>query len=339
MTTLPNSSNLRQPIVESLLPAHSVHLLAGAPGAGKTALAAWLFRQIADEQPVFGFPSHRPTALAVIAADRGWPSHRIWFEAVGLGGIPHYSFHDDGGFRWERLKGEDGWMSTLKAALEGEFCPRKKVDWLPPGSLVLVDPLSAFLGGDVLNYNRIFRALGELGQLCIRRAITILGTAHAGKQRAGKELQYARPQDRILGSSALIGCSDTVFYLATPTETGEPYSELHWIPHHAAPGCVRLERQPDTGLFQLSYRRSKAEIAAVDRATRETEATEKLAAKLALLLTLFTQPEGVAVIVLVERAGALGFSPRSVYRHLRRLAEEGRIVAVGRGVWKRVIGS
>jgi AAA domain len=298
-------------LIDKLLPANSIHLLAGAPGAGKTTLAAWLLRELRDGQPVFGYPSHPPAAMAVLVADRGWSSHAQWFAAVGLADIPHYSLHDDAGFRWDRLKHADGWMATLLDALTW------KLGALPPGSLLLVDPLTVFLGGDMINYNRIFAALGVLGQLCVARRLTILGTAHASKQRGGP-FQYTRPQDRILGSTALVGCADTVFYLATPAETQNDWCELTWTPHHAPAASRRLRRNQDTGLFEFL----------------EDEAPATVVCREGIVL----EAVGLAptpIRAILRAASAHGLSRTTVYRTLNALADEQLILPCQHGHWRR----
>jgi hypothetical protein len=322
MGTVPASPRHCQPLIDPLLPAHSVHLLAGASGAGKTTLAAQMLRWLHDGAPVFGYPSRPPAGFAVITADRGWNANVHWFRAVGLADIPHYSFHDDMSFRWERLAQPRLWLPTLKAALDGTLCGRP--GWIPPDSLVLIDPLTGFLGGNLMDYHQVFRALGELDQYCLRHRLTVLGTAHAGKQRA-KELQYVRPQDRVLGTTALLGCTETVFYLATLQEASEPYSELFWMPRLAPQGSVRLIRSADTGLFEVSTEQSKEERAAA----RHEE-------KLKEFLDLFVEPEGTPIGVLLKRALKTGLSPATVYRRICELAGDGRILNVRRGVWKRV---
>jgi AAA domain len=319
-------------LVDSILPSSSVHLLAGAPGAGKTTLAAWLLRQVHDGAPIFDHQSHPPSAMAVIVADRPWASHAQWFRGVGLEDIQHYSFQDDSGFRWDQLRRTKAWMPSLLRAIDHQD--------LPPHSFLLIDPISLFLGGDLLDYISVFCALGELFQFCVDRQLTILGTAHSGKLRVGKEFQYVRPQDRILGSTALVGCADTVMYLATPSELRERYWELYWAPHHAEPGSTRLLRDPGTGLFRLApFALSRAERARA-REAATAKAVRRHAQSLKLLASLFPETasnpdDGTSTAVLLERGVGVGLSRRTVYRHVGQLVRMGLIVQVSRGYWKR----
>lgn len=301
-----------------LLPTKAVHLLAGVPGAGKTCLSAWMLRQLRDGAALFGHAARVPTAVGVIVGDRGWASHARWFGAVGLADIPHYSFHDDSTFRWERLKQADGWMWTLLHAIDSLELPR--------GALLLVDPLGAFLGGDLLNYTRVFCAMGELSQLCIHRELTILGTAHAAKQRFGRQFQYTRPQDRILGTTALVGCADTVMYLATPDETRKKYWELTCAPHHAPTTTFTFTRGSD-GLFKFVA----AKIAEPGGATSVNLEARRVQVVYAAIGT-----EPTPINDILERAAQERVSRATVFRALNDLAQAQLIEQCEeRGYWRR----
>ncbi len=81
----------------------------------------------------------------------------------------------------------------------------------------------------------------------------MIGTAHAAKQKADKNERYLRPQDRILGSTALFGYTDTQMYLAAPDETGskDGVYTFFWNPHHAPPAAFPLTRDSE-GRFVIA---------------------------------------------------------------------------------------
>ena len=118
-----------------------------------------------------------------------------------------------------------------------------------------------------------------------------------------------------LGSTALVGCADTVMYLATPTETRGRYWELHWAPHHApAASCLLLRNDP--GLFEL--------IPSLGQVP-----------SLAAVLELVPNAE-TSVHEIVDDATARGVSRATVYRCLRELAARGLVANPSAGQWYRL---
>lgn len=71
-------------LIDTILPANEVHLLAGPTGAGKT---RWLLKTLKDKwergKPVLGYKSH-PVQWCYVAADRSMESVNRTFTAIGL---------------------------------------------------------------------------------------------------------------------------------------------------------------------------------------------------------------------------------------------------------------
>lgn len=227
---------------------YSVNLLAGAPGTGKTAFLSWWVKQVGERQPIFTLaPIVGDLYQAFIGADRSWDhSTRKWFDLQGATFDAVYSMQDDRQFAKERLRKKQNRITLFKECLykvspEGDGV-------FPANSIIYVDPLALFLGGNLNDYDACLVACSELRELCIAHGVTIIGTAHAAKQKADKSERYLRLQDRILGSAALFGYTDTQLYLASPEETGEKTYTFLWSPHHAKSQMFALERT-DTGLF------------------------------------------------------------------------------------------
>lgn len=222
----------------------SINLLAGAPGTGKSTFLAWMSRQVQDRTPLWGrqwgpIPWH-----GIICADRSWQrSTSMWFTLEGMEQLPAYSLQDDRGFRKGRLRRRDQRIGVFEHALDA-LAPLPGKQY-PLGSLVYVDPLAIFLGGNLLDYDTCAVACSELREICLDRGLTIIGTAHASKQRNDPKDRYLRLQDRILGSTALFGYTDTQMYIASPEEVGKPYYGFLWHPHHAPPATFKFLRGPD----------------------------------------------------------------------------------------------
>lgn len=199
---------------------------------------------------------------------------------------------------------------------------------LPVDSLLVVDPISLFIGGDLNKYDTVFSHMVDLNQFCIRYSCTILGIAHAGKQKSDPAQRYTRPQDRIVGTTAQTGCAGTVFHLSPPSETQEDWSEFAYVPHHAAAASVRLNRDTN-GLFVAvsPTTPSRQEQKKVDKAL-------KFASKVLELLPEDHSP--IAVTILVDSAKTRHLLSRAqTYKHLQALLDLGLAESPTRGYWAR----
>lgn len=243
MTVVPPPPPARQafpdPIPE-IIPFGSICTLAGASGVGKNALISeWVARWLSGRS-ICGRPTNCPAQIAMIAGDRRWRSHRQWLDVAGCPDIPHYSLRDDALFTWGSLRITGQVPLVLGRILD-------KLDLLP-GSMVILDPMALFIPGRVNDYKDVAIGLGTLDQLLKPRQLTALGIFHQAKQTNDAAKRYTRPQDRILGSAAQLGFSDTPMYLLSPEDLDEPYYGLGWVPHHAPADTFKFSRTP-TGLF------------------------------------------------------------------------------------------
>lgn len=300
----------------------TVNLLAGAPGVGKTAFLAWWIAQFHHGQAIFDQQAKAPPLQAWITADRSWDhSTRLWFDLVGLGDLPHYSLQDDRSFKKARLRNKRDRIAILKECLvavstggSGTFVP---------GSLVYVDPLALFLGGNLVDYDSCAVACSEVRELCLDQGLTIIGTAHSSKQKSDKKDRYLRLQDRILGSTALFGYTDTQMFLASPDELDVDHYTFLWAPHHARTQTFKLDRD-SRGLFvpgeEVVHRMA-------GRPRGDATWLEATLAQASAPLT-FAQLQGAADKVGVSRATAT--------RQIREALEAGKIRQVTRGLYSAV---
>lgn len=282
-------------------------------------MAAALLRSIALGEDYFGLQCRKPAFVGAISSDRPWKDHQLWFNSVGLPDIPHYSLIDD-----EDLTG--GYIRKKNTDRFGLFVRslRNLIDPTPWDSLIFVDPISLFTGGNPLDYDKTYTHLFDFSQLCIKEGITIIGTAHAGKQKSDVKDRYARPQDRILGTTAQTGCVGTTFHLAPPNETGEDWHEFTWVPHHAAAGFLRLSRDAE-GLF--------VPLTGVEPTNKEKRS---LAGAMRVLEVFPDQGTDISTKDLVLRCTTvLGIKRRMVLRHLAKLAAEQLVESLRPGWWRR----
>lgn len=301
----------------------TVNLLAGAPGVGKTAFLAWWIRQFHDGGRVFdqAIPA-RPPVQAWITADRSWDhSTRLWFAQVGLPDLPHYSLQDDRSFKKSRLRNKRDRIAILKECLAG--ASPGGAGHYPPGSLIYVDPLALFLGGNLIDYDTCAVACSEVREICLDQGLTIIGTAHSSKQKAEKRDRYLRLQDRILGSTALFGYTDTQMFLASPDELDVDHYTFLWAPHHARTQTFKLARD-ERGLFLAG-----------DEVVQPTPGRPPVDARW-LELAMYARVEPWTFADVQLAADKASVSRATATRHLREAVEAGKVRQVRRGLYQWV---
>lgn len=298
--------------IPGVIPACGISLLAGAPGIGKTALLATLLRQFRDNEPIFGHQPSPIPAIGIICVDRSWGTNQLWFERAGYPDIQVYSVADDPSFKKALLR-----KRADRIKLFSEFIDKLT---LPPGSLVVPDPISPFLGGNLIDYDTCMVSCLELREILIAKLITLIGTAHTAKIKSDKNARYLRPQDQILGSAAIFGFTDTQLYLASPEELQRNHYVFLWTPHMSPPETFPLVRN-NQGLF-VPYSGKDADHNP-DR-----------------LLQCFP-PDGnpISAELLLDRAQAIPLSKATMYRCLEDLVGTGRVLHLKRGLYSKALAS
>lgn len=283
----------------------SLNILAGASGVGKTCLLSWLLTRLRDGKPVFTREVPQPVKVGFIAADRGYLTAGYWFSKVGYRTVPFYSLADDKLFNTSRLRSK-----TLLPTILGECLDKLE---LPPGGLACIDPLALFMGGSINDYQTCAVACLEIRRQAQKRQLTLIGTAHAAKQKADKKERYIRLQDRILGSSAQLGYADTQMYLASPEETGERFYSFLWHSHTALPEAFPLGRDRD-GLF-VPWEQS------VESQEEQT-------------IYDMIPPDGSSIAFVTLQGLCSEISRATLFRRLNELIEAGRIERCDHGQYK-----
>lgn len=307
----------------------SVNILAGASGTGKTALIASWAKAMRDKTPINGYMPDVVTDIALLSADRSYfKSTKQWFDLVGFGDIKVYSIQDDLGFNLQRLRKKQDRVSILDSCLE--------LLKLRPHALVYIDPIGLFLGGNLLDYDTCLVACSEIRRMCLLRQITIIGLAHAAKQIADMKQRYLRLQDRIAGSTAIFGYSDTQIYFASPKELStkkDPVSHytLYWNPHHSPEETFALTRDPETGLFSEGVR-----ITDEDPASAVEDLLGRARRLLEFITADLTGTDYADLMALVLQRKDLGVkSDRTLRRYLALLIEVGDIERMGKGAYRK----
>jgi len=266
---------------------------------------AWVLKRLKDGLPIFGREVNSPSKLGFICADRGYLTALYWLEKAGYPDVAFYSLADDVAFNTSRLRSKVTLIKILGECLD-------KLQ-LPPGALVVVDPLAIFMGGNLNDYMNCAVACLEMRRECSRRQITMIGTAHASKQKSDRKERYQRLQDRILGSSAQLGYADTQLYLASPEETSERFYTFLWHPHTAPAEVFPLGRSKE-GLF----------VPWAESAQSEAETK--------ILSVITTAAEGTAFADILI---ASEVPKTTAFRTLQDLVNDGRVLKVGHGRYQR----
>ncbi len=298
-------------VIEHLMPFGSITTLSGASGVGKTAFLASMIAAIQRGEPLFGQKTTCPPAIGILACDRPWRDHNAWFQKAGCGDLPHVSLRDEE-YQWQILRNRD----------QVHLIFGKLVDriGLPPGSLLIVDPVPLFIPGRLIDYKDMAIGTGLLDQQLKPRQLTALGVFHVSKQKGNKNERYLRPQDRILGSSALIGYSETAFYLISPEEAERRTYEFGVVSHQL-PSTAYHYTKNDQGLFVPA---------------EYFDGVQEEEAALALLPTDAVNTLSTATWA-AQIMKACGISLRSAERLIRELRHAGRAVRVGRGLYRRAL--
>lgn len=240
-------------IIDSILPANEVSILAGASGAGKTTLIMQLLTALQANALVWGHAGRPNLRLGYIAADRTWRSYQktAALASLDLTSIQVRALVDDPAINLRDF--ERSPIDTLEYL----------VGTMLPVDLIVVDPLVVFLGVDTNKYHLNAARLIRLNRLCMANKVTLLGTHHATKARS--DYSFKRAQDRISGTSALLGFTSTQLFLASPEETGrsDNYYEWHVISHHAPAKIILLTRE--RGSFEYVGEESTAPQSLTDR--------------------------------------------------------------------------
>lgn len=299
--------------IESILPFGTVTLLGGAPGVGKSCLLAQWIAAWRDEQPICGYPTHRPTGFYYLSGDRGVASLLAWFAKAGVrDDVRLYNLVDDPRFDTNKLhKGEN----ALDVFLE---IVNTKLDPIPGGHLIL-DPLSPlWIKGDPNRARDVATTLIRLSRLCQERRVCITCLVHFAKQKGDAREIYLRPQDRIAGSGAFAGFSDTQVYLVDPIPPALPCHTLGWVPRHGPPEEFQLQRNKETGLFE------------------PFELYAELAQHTRLLECVPFEPTPVAGI-LAKMAEVAEISIRNARRYLDKFVADGLVVKLRHGWYMRPV--
>lgn len=225
------------------IPQGQISILAGASGAGKTTL---LMQAIAAASrgksflPEFTWKGEK--GIAYVAADR--PIEEVLSLAkrleVNEDKVEFYSIVDDQQITAKILSTPSNLFNLAKSKFSKPF------------DVLILDPIGLFIDGNIINYHHVARSLVPMNQFATREGVTIIATHHSRKARIDQK--FARPQDRIAGSTAFLGYSGTQMVLVPANEENDDQireDQLFIIPHTLPAIKVFLQRGQDGLLHKV----------------------------------------------------------------------------------------
>jgi RecA-family ATPase len=216
-------------LIDEILPSREVHLLGGPSGSGKT---TWWFQIIQDwaaGRDVLGHASH-PVPWAYISADRSEEGVLRVLERLHIdpATIPFLSVVDED---------NDSASHYISKALEK----------FPTAKLLMLEGISSMVPvsskqGDG-GYKAVTRFLRILGKLCRSHDITIWGSAHSPKMKAAD--RYTDPRQRVMGSVAWAGYTESIFIIEPPPSEDREQSHRRTL--------MSLPRNAKQEYFDLAF--------------------------------------------------------------------------------------
>ncbi len=222
VTTTPTKPDPFEFIIDQILPAREVHIIAGPSGSGKT---TWLLPTIVAwkrGQKVLGYNSF-PKPFVYVACDRSEADMLRTFRRLGIDPkeIPHFSALSDG------LSNFDAIVTRARQMVSDV-------------RVLFIEALPALLGaGSIIDYGIVSNFVRKATALCVEKNFTIVCTGHAPKEKEGQG--YKSPRQKVIGSSAWGGFGNTLIIFEPQGRTGK-LVKVSVLPRNAPDQVLFFER-------------------------------------------------------------------------------------------------
>ncbi len=309
MSTAPNPPGSLSPhqefLIDDLLPAREVSLIAGPSGAGKTTLLVQLIEWFRAGEPIFGKRTHS-APVVYITCDR---SRASFLRSLDRHNVPHDAFP------WEPAR------KILSAGAKSDPL-RALLDWVhtkhPLCRLLCVDGLGSLVpDGKISDYSIVADFLTAAQFRCESYNLTLLGTVHATKVKAGE--QFLNPRQRILGSVAWAAYTDLIV-VVEPDDT-HPDSQVRTVnilPRDSQEFTVKLENR---GGVLIPFE-DAVDLDLFDILTSKVQA--------------FAPSDVISTNQLIEMGAGVGLSRATVYRWIEDSINSGSLAKTSYGKYSRV---
>lgn len=259
-------------LIQDILAKREVSLFGGPSGASKTTLLFQILQTWNSGDPVFGHASY-PVPYAYISVDRSERSVRRTLERIGI---------DPDTINV--LSAIDLKLTTLRSVIN-----TARVKFSDAKAFFIDGFASLTPEGKINDYNTVANFLAEATRECGQFDLTIIGIVHAAKTRENEK--YLNARQRILGSVAWAGFSDTIFYIE-PTDAENAtclMRKFEILPRNAKNEVFELELT-STGTLILSTHKKEEDT------SKSSMFLDNLASNVE-----FT-PEGLQASLLVSRS-------------------------------------
>lgn len=315
----------------------SIAFVNSGPAGGKTTLIGQAIKAHFLEQPFFvpglDFP---PGDIAIVQTDRPIELQKPWLEALGLWEHPRLhliNFVDDRGLHKltephdnEKYEVQD--LDKLRKAISD----RIKTLW-PSTSTLILDLYDDFNTSSSNNGKRSgYHARANL-QWAMDLDVALLGVCYPFKQTSARKAD--RVQDRMAGSLKGQASANWKITIIDAEELEKPYGliEAKPGPGEGSPATIyvkrgRQEEGDYLGLFRLC---SPDELDEEHSGTERNEVPGDVS-RMAFFRAL---PNTFETAIALSMGKEYAASSRTLERWLRELVHEERIIALGRGRYRK----
>lgn len=219
-------------LIDDILPAREIHLIAGPSGAGKT---TWLIKMIDNWRQgmsIFGHASH-PKPFMYLSLDRSQAGVRRIFDRLKVNHKNFQLFVPKANSNNQKL--------SLAQLLRG------LIKTYPDVRVYFIEGFqSRTPDGKMNDYKVVAHFLLELQQICEESNITIIGVAHASK--AKQDEKYLNPRERVNGTVAWAAYSETII-VVEPEDPDDPQNvnrRVMILPRNAREQVFIMENKDGT---------------------------------------------------------------------------------------------
>lgn len=297
----PQETRLRY-IVDGMIPANQLHLLAGPSGGGKTTLAFQMLGALTTGEPFLGRWT-RPCKIAYVSGDRPAESVLETQDRCEVA-FPIFSAVD------ENLVGED--LLTKIFPRLTAVCGGERPD------VIYIDGFTAFVpGGFLNNYAIVAKWLASLQRYARKMKITIIGACHATKTKEGEK--FTNPRQRIAGSVAWAGFSETVLIIEPLDDDKSKEKRIvHILPRN---------HPEETMILRFN---AEGRLTLPDKVVHQETLTEFI---MDGLLEKFKLGDTLLYSKYRDDAISKGVSLRTFNRWLAKAVETGKLTKTGKGIY------
>lgn len=228
----PSTPSHQEHLIDDILPARELHLVAGPSGAGKTTWMIKMIDQWRQGQSIFGHASH-PRPFMYLSLDRSRAGVLRIFDRLK---IDHKNFHV-----FVPKANSNNQKLALAQLLKG------LIQQHPDVRVFFIEGFqSRTPDGKMNDYKVVAHFLLELQQLCEEHNITIIGVAHASK--AKQDEKYLNPRERVNGTVAWAAYSETII-VVEPEDPDDPENRnrrVMLLPRNAREQVFLMENKDGT---------------------------------------------------------------------------------------------